>query len=143
MVGHALNLSFLRSPDSGKQGSFLTFNVALSSLLSQKIITALYERISLKNTSTNAVRSRSRSRGFTAAGSATGAPPNSPFTPGSPWARIQSPRSPHSAFPLKHGYQEEGIEMNENGQAISIDVHVETHVDAEKAGSLHPYARAV
>jgi hypothetical protein len=37
MVGHALNFYFSRSSDAGKQGSFFTFNVALSSILSQKI----------------------------------------------------------------------------------------------------------
>jgi hypothetical protein len=136
MIGHALNLSFLRSPDSGKQGSFLTFNVALSSILSQKIITSLYERISLKGSSTAAVPSRSK--GVTGVNSGV---PASPFTPNSPWTR--SPYSPRGAFSFKQDYQNDGIELNENNQAISIGVHVETHVEAEKSASLHPYAAAV
>jgi hypothetical protein len=37
MVGHILNLIFTRSPVPAKQTSFFTFNVALSSILAQRI----------------------------------------------------------------------------------------------------------
>jgi hypothetical protein len=141
MIGHALNLSFLRSPQPAKQSSFLTFNVALSSVLSQRIITSLYERTSLKEQS-KPVSSRSRSKGYTGALSTGTAPPNSPFspmTPSSPFGR--SPTTPNSAFPLKHGYNDDEIELSRSSaHPISIDVH--SQIEEEKDTKSYLYPRA-
>jgi hypothetical protein len=40
MVGHVLNLAFTRSHNPAIQTAFLTFNVALSSILTQRISTS-------------------------------------------------------------------------------------------------------
>jgi hypothetical protein len=141
MIGHALNLSFLRSPQPAKQSSFLTFNVALSSVLSQRIITSLYERTSLKEQS-KPISSRSRSKGYTGTLSTGTAPPNSPFspmTPSSPFGR--SPTTPNSAFPLKHGYNDDEIELSRSSaHPISIDVH--SQIEEEKDTKSYLYPRA-
>ncbi|KAJ7061590.1 hypothetical protein C8F01DRAFT_1137831 [Mycena amicta] len=61
VVSQVLNLSFLLNNDKSKQGTMLTLQTIITSILSQRIITALAERTSSVNSSQHDSRSRSLS----------------------------------------------------------------------------------
>ncbi|KAJ7085516.1 hypothetical protein B0H15DRAFT_377610 [Mycena belliarum] len=61
VVAQALNLSFLLSSDKSKQGTMLTLQTVVTSILAQRIITSLSERTSNVQSSQTDSRSRSLS----------------------------------------------------------------------------------
>ncbi|KAJ7085359.1 hypothetical protein B0H15DRAFT_373005 [Mycena belliarum] len=61
VVAQTLNLSFLLSSDKSKQGTMLTLQTVVTSILAQRIITSLSERTSSVNPSHSQPDSRSRS----------------------------------------------------------------------------------
>ncbi|KAJ7240540.1 hypothetical protein C8J57DRAFT_1478160 [Mycena rebaudengoi] len=61
VVAQTLNLSFLLSSDTSKQGTMLTLQTVVTSILAQRIITSLSERTTTINSSQHDSRSRSLS----------------------------------------------------------------------------------
>ncbi|EIN05068.1 hypothetical protein PUNSTDRAFT_137752 [Punctularia strigosozonata HHB-11173 SS5] len=115
MIGHALNVSFLLSKDPARSNSFLTFNVALTSIASQRIITSLSERVTL-NPSTHGSRNRSASRSRSRATS-----------------KVRNPF--RFVAGMRDNVQQPDVELGRarslhrgNGNGIAIDVHQETHI---------------
>ncbi|KAJ7129882.1 hypothetical protein C8R43DRAFT_1240040 [Mycena crocata] len=62
VVAQALNLSFLLSTDKAKQGTMLTLQTVITSILAQRIITSLAERTSSVHSSQHESRSASGTR---------------------------------------------------------------------------------
>ncbi|KAJ7240539.1 hypothetical protein C8J57DRAFT_1371231 [Mycena rebaudengoi] len=113
VVAQTLNLSFLLNSDKNKQGTMLTLQTIITTILAQRIITSLSERTSTVNSSQHDSRSRSmsgtrnRSRSFSA------------------WTRAVRPPMPIHSFAPSTTANPEGSLSNDL-EMIKVEVTTET-----------------
>ncbi|KAJ7159030.1 hypothetical protein C8R43DRAFT_1178780 [Mycena crocata] len=114
VVAQTLNLSFLLNADKSKQGTMLTLQTVITSILAQRIITSLAERTSSIQSSQHDSRSRSlsgtrnRSRSL------------------SNWKRAVRPPMPVPIHSFTPGATESHVDESSSGRIEMIKVEVTT-----------------
>ncbi|KAJ7592079.1 hypothetical protein C8J56DRAFT_1046458 [Mycena floridula] len=115
VIAQSLNLSFLLNQDKDKQGTMLTLQTIITTILAQRIITSLSERtasVPSQHDSHSRTRSQSRSRSI--------------------WKHNTRPPVPIRTLQDNSANPETGSMSTHDVEMIKVEVRRETHHDAEE-----------